>query len=55
MPLSASGKKILERMIREYGAEEGKRIFYSKENEDPKFAHLVKHGHKKKRKHGKGD
>lgn len=47
MPLSPSGKKILARMIEEYGEKEGKRIFYSKENSDKKFASTVK-------RHGRG-
>ncbi len=32
MPLTAKGKKILASMIKEYGEEKGKEVFYSMEN-----------------------
>lgn len=42
MPLSREGKKILKKFIEEYGAEEGKKYFYAKENKGGKFSRLVK-------------
>ena len=32
MPLTKKGAKILAAMQKQYGAEEGKRVFYSSEN-----------------------
>lgn len=50
MPLSAGGKKALSAMIKEYGTEKGKKIFYSKENKGGAFARAVKKHAKKKKK-----
>lgn len=32
MPLNKKGKKIMSAMLREYGKEKGKRVFYASEN-----------------------
>lgn len=32
MPLTAKGEKIMTNMQREYGAEQGKRVFYASRN-----------------------
>lgn len=45
MPLSSKGEEIKSKMMRHYGAEKGKRVFYATENKNPKFARVVKrHG-----------
>jgi len=49
MPLSGTGQSILNAFIQEYGSSKGKSVFYAKENKDAKFARLVKHGKKKKK------
>ena len=41
MPLTEAGNKTLANFIEEYGEEEGKKYFYSKENTDKKFKHTV--------------
>jgi hypothetical protein len=45
MPLTKKGKKIKSAMEKEYGAEEGKRVFYASENKG-----TIKGVAKKKRK-----
>jgi hypothetical protein len=50
MPLAKSGRDILKAFMQEYGAKTGKSIFYAKENKSAKFARLVKHGKKRRRK-----
>ena len=47
MPLGSTGQSILNAFVQEYGGKKGKRIFYSKENADPKFRKLIR---RKKRK-----
>ena len=42
MPLSGKGESALAGFVRQYGAKRGKRIFFKKENSDPKFARMVK-------------
>lgn len=42
MPLSKTGTSLMRKFIEMYGSKKGKRIFYSKENSDKKFAHAVK-------------
>lgn len=32
MPLNKKGKKIMKAMMKEYGAEKGKKVFYASEN-----------------------
>lgn len=32
MPLNAKGQKIMSAMMKEYGREKGKRVFYASEN-----------------------
>ena len=32
MPLTKAGKKVMEAMMRQYGHEKGKRVFYASEN-----------------------
>lgn len=32
MPLNAKGQKIMSSMVKEYGKEKGKRVFYASEN-----------------------
>ena len=32
MPLTAKGKKIKSAMVKQYGAEKGKRVFYASQN-----------------------
>ncbi len=32
MPLNAKGQKIMSAMMKEYGADKGKRVFYASEN-----------------------
>lgn len=49
MPLGGAGKDILKAFIQEYGPKRGKSIFYAKENKSAKFARLIKHGKRKKR------
>jgi hypothetical protein len=48
MPLSASGNKIMNAMIREYGSKKGKSVFYAKENKGGKFVDIVRKYKKKK-------
>jgi hypothetical protein len=36
MPLTKSGKKTLEAMIKEYGAKKGKQVFYASINKKKK-------------------
>lgn len=50
MPLSKAGRDILKAFVQEYGPKRGKSFFYAKENKGGKFARLVKHGKRKKRK-----
>jgi len=49
MPLSGTGQSILNAFVQEYGPKKGKSVFYAKENKDKKFARLVKHGKKRKK------
>ena len=46
MPLTAKGKKVLASMVKTYGAEKGKRVFYASVNKG-KLTGV--HGGKKKR------
>ena len=32
MPLNAKGKKIMRKMVSQYGAKKGKRVYYASEN-----------------------
>lgn len=44
MPLGPTGVKVRAEMQDRYGADKGKRVFYGKENKDPKFARAMKKG-----------
>ena len=32
MPLTSSGKEVLQSMVKQYGAKKGKQVFYASEN-----------------------
>jgi hypothetical protein len=43
MPLTAKGEKIMSAMMKEYGAEKGKKVFYASQNKG-----TIKGTHKKR-------
>lgn len=50
MPLTPRGRKVLAAMMKEYGAEKGKRVFYASINAKKKGSnkwHKVRHKKKK--------
>lgn len=49
MPLSLTGQKIMRAMMKQYGAQKGKRVFYAMENEG-KLTSKAFAGSKKRRK-----
>lgn len=48
MPLTKAGRRVMRKMMEQYGIEKGKEVFYAKENSDEKFAKAV--ANKKKQK-----
>ena len=50
MPLTKTGKKVVHEMMKEYGSEKGKSIFYAKMNKDPE---VTKKWHMNSKSHSK--
>jgi hypothetical protein len=46
MPLTKKGKKIKAAMVKQYGGEKGKQVFYASENKGT-IKGVAKHGKKK--------
>lgn len=47
MPLTSKGVKIMQSMMKEYGAERGKKVFYASENKGT-IKGVAKHSKKRK-------